>query len=154
MLNFQHASPSDAKCISLLIHSFSDSFLDPERLQDQEQFFLLTSEFAEREYISSPRYIYLNATINRKLIASAAIRDNHHLFHLFVSKQHQRIGVGTNLWHRIRNLAIENGNKGVFTVNSAPNSVPFYQRLGFVETSLLIRQHGVCFVPMRYSYNP
>lgn len=32
-----------------------------------------------------------------------------------------------------------------------PKSAPFLQRLGFIETSGLIRQHGVCFVPMRYT---
>jgi len=64
-----------------------------------------------------------------QLAGFIAIRDNSHLFHLFVGTAWQRQGLARRLWHMAR------GGDGNFTVNASNYAVPAYERLGFVRVA-------------------
>lgn len=80
-----------------------------------------------------------------------AIRDNSHLFHLFVAKEFQGRRLASQLWHIAKSNALIAGNPGSFTVNSSLNALAVYESFGFVREGEVQRMHGISFQPMRLS---
>ncbi len=77
-----------------------------------------------------------------------ALRDNQHLFHLFVAPTYHGTGLARRLWEVVRNAAVAKGNPGDFTVNSSLNAVVVYSKFGFIPTSEVKQMHGISFQPM------
>ena len=77
----------------------------------------------------------------------AALKDGNHLFHLFVAPPFQRKGLYKQPWVAVQSGA-KKGNK-TFIVNSTPNAVPVYEKLGFVATGPRKEMNGIAFVPMK-----
>ncbi|MBX3628150.1 MAG: GNAT family N-acetyltransferase [Rhizobacter sp.] len=142
------ATVSDAEEISKLIIELSEPFfLSPSR-EGAEPFLASVSKEAERGYLSASNFSYFVAKGNEKLLGFIALRDNSHLFHLFVAKEFQGKGLATQLWSTAKAKALGAGNPGEFTVNSSLNAVPVYERFGFVRQGEVQRMHGIAFQPM------
>jgi GNAT superfamily N-acetyltransferase len=143
------ATVSDAEEISKLIMELSEPFfLSPSR-EGAEPFLASVSKEAERGYLSASNFSYFAAKANDNLAGFIALRDNSHLFHLFVAKEFQGKGLATQLWSMAKAKALEAGNPGEFTVNSSLNAVPVYKRFGFVRQGEVQSMHGISFQPMR-----
>ena len=150
-MEFRAGSPADAEAIAALIASFQRELTDDPSGAGAEHFLATVSLQAEREYLGSARYRYLVAYSNSKLAGFIAIRDGSHLFHLFVDRSRQRQGIGRQLWERaLREVCVPNSD-GVVTVNSSLPAVPVYEAFGFVAAGSIQREHGISFLPMRYS---
>ena len=80
-----------------------------------------------------------------------AIRDNSHVFHLFIDKRWHRQGLARRLWEAARDAALQRGAGGVFTVNSSNYAVPVYEALGFERTAPTQCVKGLYFNPMRFT---
>ena len=78
-----------------------------------------------------------------------AMRENTHLFHLFVPRALHRQGMARQLWRAARDASIARGNTTGFTVNSSVYALPFYESLGFVATAPRVEADGIAYVPMR-----
>ncbi|ATJ87858.1 GNAT family N-acetyltransferase [Ralstonia solanacearum] len=78
----------------------------------------------------------------------AAIRDNAHLYHLFVDQRPQEKGFGTQRWAHAKRTAIQAGNRGHFTVNSTVFAVTVYEAFGFRVTGPKTERNGIPFFPM------
>lgn len=87
-----------------------------------------------------------------RLAGFIAIRDNSHLFHLFVGAAWQRQGLARRLWHAARAAAIARGGDGNFTVNASNYAVPAYERLGFVRMGPTQCVKGLSFNPMHLAW--
>ncbi|MBD1577736.1 GNAT family N-acetyltransferase [Vibrio sp. S11_S32] len=99
-------------------------------------------------YLSS-NYSYLVAiSDNNEVIGVVGIRDNSHLFHLFVHDSFQGIGLSRKLWEVAKNLAMKNGNRGRFTVNSALRAEQIYKNFGFNRIDGVRREKGMVDIPM------
>jgi GNAT superfamily N-acetyltransferase len=147
-MNLRPATPSDAEQLAALILSHRALLtLDPEG-HGAEQFFESVSERAVRGYLESDRYSYTVLEANGEILGFVAIRDQNHLFHMFVARKHQGKGVGRQLWESALRSATDNSNLLSFTVNSSPNAVPVYRRFGFTEASARVEVHGIAFIPM------
>lgn len=101
-------------------------------------------------FIASPAYHYLVGEMDRELAAVIALRDNSHLFHLFVDARFQQRGLASALWAHLRQHALDEGNPGEFTVNATLGAVPVYRRFGFAPVSGPITEDGIRYVRMRY----
>ena len=99
--------------------------------------------------LESPRYAYLIAELEGQMVGLVAMRDQKHLFHLFVAPAHQRIGIARALWERARQLSLRAAPITEFTVNSSLNAVPVYSSFGFVPAGAVMQVHGIAFLPMR-----
>src|SRR6476469_1358520 len=99
-MEFRAGSPSDADAIAGLIASFQSELTDDPSGVGAEEYLASVSVRAEREYLASERYRYLLAYSNSQLAGFIAIRDGSHLFHLFVDRSHQRLGIARRLWER------------------------------------------------------
>jgi predicted GNAT family N-acyltransferase len=80
-----------------------------------------------------------------------AMRDNRHLYHLFIAPRFQGQGLARTLWNTVRLAALASGNPGHFTVNASLTAVPVYERFGFVANGEKVETHGIAFLPMKLS---
>lgn len=104
---------------------------------------------AIEKYLSQEKYQYQIAHLDGELAGVVAMRDNIHLFHLFVPRTLHRQGVARRLWQAARDAALARGNTTGFTVNSSLYALLFYQSLGFVATGPKVEADGIAYVPMR-----
>ena len=153
-MNLRRGTVVDAGPIAELIASFqSDLILDPTGA-GADEFLSSVSESAERQYLESPKYSYFVAEENGTIAGLVAIRDNTHLYHLFVARQFHRNGLARRLWNKARDEAVRRGNPGEFTVNSSMNAIAVYTAFGFVPSAPITTKHGISFLPMRLSPSP
>lgn len=150
-MKVERADIADAPRISALIRQLSEPFLLSLSGEGAEQFFAAISESAIRGYISASNFDYFVAQQDNRLAGVIALRDNSHLFHLFVAEQFQGQGLGTQLWQMIKAKAIQSRNPSKFTVNASLNAVPVYEKFGFMVSGPIVQANGVAFQPMQLS---
>ncbi len=143
------ARETDSLAIATLIDSLVPHILAAPDAPAAEAFMASISPAAIAGYIRNPDYRYLLGFFGETLVGAAAIRDDSHLYHLFVDAQFQRRGIATALWAQLRDTAIAAGNTGAFTVNSSINAIAAYSRFGFVATGDVQHKNGLQFQPMR-----
>ena len=96
-------------------------------------------------------YQFFVALESDTLVGTAAIRLPSHLYYLFVDTQHQRRGIGRQLWNHARDWIASSPNHGPITVNSSLNAITAYERLGFAIAGPPEENHGVRYQPMRWA---
>lgn len=150
-MNIIAAKSSDAEEISELIIELSSPFYISSSREGAETFLASICPEAIRGYISANNFSYFIARLDGQLAGVVALRDNVHLFHLFVAEAFQGRGLATQLWRLVETNALQSGNQGEFTVNSSLNAVPVYERFGFVQEGSIQQINGILFQPMRIS---
>jgi GNAT superfamily N-acetyltransferase len=148
-MRIRAATDADANRISTLIHGLSGSFLLSSDGKGAESFFDSVSEQSIQSYIAASKFSYLVAEAESELTGVVAMRDNAHLYHLFVATAFQGKGLGRTLWLMVKDAALKAGNPGHFTVNSSLNAVPVYESFGFSPSGSKIETHGIAFLPMQ-----
>jgi GNAT superfamily N-acetyltransferase len=150
-MDIRVATREDAEAISALIHGLAHYFtLDPNGV-GAEEFLKTIAPKSIAEYISARNFCYRVGIVGGVLAGVVAVRDNKHLYHLFVSPQFQKRGLSAQLWNYIKAESIRLGSPGEFTVNSTPYAVPVYEAFGFKATGDKIETKGIAFVPMKLS---
>ena len=90
---------------------------------------------------------YYGAFDGKKLIGVTGIRpDRHHICFFFVDGRYHRLGIGTKLFHYLREVYPQ----VTITLNSSPYGVPFYKAVGFVATDVEQTINGIRFTPMKH----
>ena len=147
-MRIRKALLSDAKDISELISSLSVKFIADTFSSYGREFLLGTmTPQAIKKYIQSG-YRYHVAEVDGSLVGVVAVRDNKHLYHLFVAEEYQRQGIAKELWQLAMEECLNNGNAGEFTVNSSEYAQGVYRKLGFVAQPGPRIKNGVVFFPM------
>jgi GNAT superfamily N-acetyltransferase len=140
----------DAPAISRLLASLAHRCTVHPDGRGAERFFSGISESAVAGFIASPNYHYLVGEQDGELAGVIALRDNSHLYHLFIDARFQGQGLATVLWNHLKQHALAAGNPGEFTVNASLGAVPVYRQFGFAAVSGPIVEDGLCYVRMRY----
>ncbi|WP_045227273.1 GNAT family N-acetyltransferase [Methyloterricola oryzae] len=143
------ATLADATRISVLARHLTGKYIAyefPEEVAGR----LLTSmdEPAISSYLAAG-YRYHVAEENGELAGVVAMRDNRHIYHLFVAERFQGKGLARALWQAARAASLEAGNPAVFTVNSSRFAVGLYERLGFIGRGEVVDESGVIQIPMK-----
>jgi ribosomal protein S18 acetylase RimI-like enzyme len=126
--------PPDVPAVARLLETLARKSITCEFSPSaQEKFLLSNNEASIRGFIGSG-FRYWVAEKDKSIVGFVGIRDNSHLYHLFVSESEQRQGLARKLWHVAMAACREAGNTGRFTVNSSNNAVPVYESLGGVRT--------------------
>ena len=147
-MDIARGTSADAEAIGSLILGLSDPFfLDPSR-SGAGPFLASVQPESQRRYLEAGNYSYHVARSQGQLVGVVALRDNAHLFHLFVAKPYQGLGLARRLWQVVQAEALQAGNPGRFTVNASLNAVPVYERFGFLRQREVQRVHGIAFQPM------
>ncbi len=113
------------------------SFIEPSNLADRlrEDSFILVAE------------------VGSEMIGVVAMRDWSHIFLLFVDGKHQGKGIAKRLVQAALQRCEDEGRRpDKVTVNSSPNAVGAYERMGFVQTAEEELRHGVRAVPMAMDF--
>ena len=148
-MKIRPAVAADAPKISSLIHLRSHLLTVDPTGEGAEPFFASIRPDAIQNYITSQDFSYMVAEEKDRVVGVAALRNNSHLFNLFVDYEIQGQGVAGKLWASLREAALQNGNQGEFTVNASLNALPIYRHLGFVEVGEPMVKDGVGYVPMK-----
>ncbi len=142
------ATIEDASQICALINDLSDPFFVTRGGEGAEMFIHSISETAIKGYVTAPNFCYQVAESEGQLVGVVAMRDNSHLYHLFITPVFQSRGMGRALWQLAKEQAVRAGNPRRFTVNSSLGAVPVYERFGFVAGESTVAKHGIAFQPM------
>ncbi|MDP1540215.1 MAG: GNAT family N-acetyltransferase [Moraxellaceae bacterium] len=152
-LAIQLAREADSEIIAELVQSVAHYCLSDPSGSGAEGFINSISQESISKYINSADFIYALCFINSKLAGVAALRNNTHIYHLFVNPDFHRLGIGRKLWQFLKSEAENLGNPGSFTVNSSIFAVPVYSAFGFVPVGEPQVKNGVQFQPMQISAN-
>jgi len=143
------ASSSDAAAISQLIIPIAKEFVSREYSSEGEARMLDSmSEASIRNYMAQS-IEYLVAVVDGKIAGALAIKEQNHIFHLFVNKKSHRQGIAKALWQDWLEKRINlSGEASDFTVNSSKFAVDFYRELGFIASPCLFEKNGITCYPM------
>jgi len=143
------ADAADASAISGLILSLQPYLTIEPDGSGAEEFLVSLSPDIIRRNLQDEKYCYQLAFDGEALAGVVAVRDNTHLFSLYVGSPWHGQGLGKRLWEVARDAALARGNPGSFTVNSSTFAEAMYRHLGFGATGPVAEMHGIRFIPMR-----
>lgn len=152
-MRIRKATIADACAISHLIRPLAQTYIAQDFPPEGAANLLasMAPEAIERYFVAG--YEYHVADQNGVIVGVVGVRDNRHLFHLFVADEYQRRGFARQLWLVARDACRQSGNIGEFTVNSSVFALAMYRKFGFLETGRPETRHGVTSVPMKYVDN-
>ena len=139
-LEIRRATIGDAQNISELICELSIIYICHEFTKEGADALLASmSPDAIRKYIEAG-YQYHVAEISNRLIGISGVKDNSHLYHLFVAEKYHRQGIGNQLIGIITDYCKENKFQylTVKTLDESVNYEPydktraFYLKEGFI----------------------
>jgi GNAT superfamily N-acetyltransferase len=127
---------------------FCESIRPPYSPEGTQEFLRYAAPEAWRERQQSGHLTWV-AEIEGQLVGTIHLRNGNHVAMLFVRAQHQRSGVGRSLVQVATAQARTLQPPPKFmTVNSSPNAVPAYERMGFLPVGPEQTINGIRFVPM------
>jgi GNAT superfamily N-acetyltransferase len=153
-LTIRPAVAGDAAAISALILSLQPYLTIEADGAGAEEFLVSLAPEIIRRNLLAENYNYQLAFDGAALAGVVAVRDNTHLFSLYVGSPWHGRGVGKRLWEVARDAALARGNPGSFTVNSSSFAEGVYRHLGFTATGPVAEMHGIRFIPMRIELAP
>jgi N-acetylglutamate synthase-like GNAT family acetyltransferase len=148
-MQHREARITDARAISELIRPLAEKHIACELSPEGASNLLASMEPRAIEGYMTSGFKYHVAEDNGVVIGVVGVRDNSHLYHLFVADDYRGRGIAHDLWRVARAGCVEAGNVGEFTVNSSRFAVEMYRRFGFVETGPPETKNGVTSVPMK-----
>jgi GNAT superfamily N-acetyltransferase len=92
---------------------------------------------------------WLIAVHKGDLIGAIEMKNESHLSLLFVDKAWHHRGIARALFQQVKAMFYQKHSKDALTVNSTPNAIDFYIRMGFLPLSHEQEQGGIRFVPMQ-----
>lgn len=144
--------PVLAPAMAAMLRSLALEFILHESTPEGASTFLAENdEMGLRGYLARG-HVYHVALADGQLAGFIAIRDNSHVFHLFVGKPWQGRGLARRLWRMARAAAVAHGGDGNFTVNASNHAVAAYQAFGFVRVAPTQCVKGLYFNPMRLTW--
>ncbi len=152
-MEIRAATSRDAESISNLVRQLSAEYIAHEFTAEGREILLNSMTPAAIEKYMQSGFRYHVAEVGSQLVGVVGVRDNSHLYHLFVAESYQRQGVATGLWQLAMQACLDEGNPGEFTVNSSNYAQKVYETLGFVAQSGPQDKNGVIFIPMKLTIN-
>ena len=148
-ISIRDATPADAAAISQLVCKSARATIFANGPVNGCNYFLAMNTAAAIAGRMRANYGYYVAEEDGQVVGMIAMRDNEHLYHLFVEQACHGKGIGRRLWDHAREICRRNGNPGHYTVNSTPEAIPIYERFGFVATGKIETRNGLTALPMR-----
>lgn len=143
------ATPDDAPAIHALIMALQPMLTIAPDGEGADQFLASIQPEVLAANIGAENYRYQVACLGDTLAGVVALRDNTHLFSLYVAKPCHGQGIGRRLWQAARAEALQRGNPGSFTVNSSAYAEQMYLGWGFQPTATVQEHHGIRYIPMK-----
>jgi len=116
-------------------------------LSEQGQQSIRKSLDKDTSDIPKDSYQALKAEIRNQIVGYVAWRNGYHIAHLYVDAEYQGKGIGRLLLNEV----IKRTSCELLKVRSSLNAVPFYTKMGFVQTGNEAEINGIKFLPMEYT---
>lgn len=142
---YRSATPDDLPAVAAFVQRVYGIAIAPAELPEGQATFARYADAAAMAARTANHGVWV-AEAGGALVGALEVRDGTHLALLFVEPAWQRSGVGRGL------LAAAFGAPAAWpalTVNSTPDAVGAYARLGFVAQGPVEERHGIRSVPMR-----
>jgi GNAT superfamily N-acetyltransferase len=153
-MHVRRATIRDAARISELIRPLAERYIAHEFSPEGAANLLASMETEAICGYFESGYEYHVAEEEGELVGVVGVRDNSHLYHLFVADESRGRGVARRLWQVARDACRRAGSAGEFTVNSSRFAVGMYRKLGFVEIGPPETKDGVTAIPMKLADAP
>lgn len=143
-MNIRNAKEDDAEQIYNLVSSLSHFYLSSteESLPEWLLSSLELKEFKNR--LKNNEFTNLLCERNGNIIGYISIKNKNHIYHLFVSQEHQRKGIAKKLWKKAKNLCLSS----TYTVRSSLYAVPVYECFGFSKSKKIETKDNFQFQAM------
>lgn len=112
------------------------------------QKFIHPKQFLNRHKQGSEAWEIIN---NGERVAMCENRHQH-VFLLFVAKSHRKRGLGKQLLRHVQEEINRKEYLPYMTLNAAPNSLSFYEKLGFLAMGPEEDKNGIRSTPMKLSW--
>ena len=131
VLRIRLAQPDDARAIGVLSRRVVRRWVVPyqPRKIGRELLSRLTASVLRHKIKEGERFHL--AYLGDVLVGVAAMRDDRHLVHFYVSTRYQGRGISRRLWQRTLQDAVRRAGTRRFTLNATRCAVPVYVRFGF-----------------------
>ena len=140
---------TEIAAVAALMRAAAEEFIVHQSAPEAAAAFLRENDAtAIRGFVDSGTAYYVTE-VDGVLAGFIALRENKHVFHVFVDKRYHRRGLARAMFETVRRSAIAAGNPGLFTVNASNYAVPLYEKLGFVRTDGTLCRNGLEFNPMQ-----
>jgi len=150
-MEISKATVADAKAISELIIPLVRKYILPTCSGDGVNILLGSMNVQSITGYIESGCNYYKAMEQGEVVAVVGVRDNAHLYHLFVKEEYQGRGLAIELWELVKDECITKGNRGTFTVNSAVSAAGLYRKLGFIDQSDTRERGGIKDIPMLFT---
>jgi ribosomal protein S18 acetylase RimI-like enzyme len=141
--------PRDIEPVASLLSQLATEFIIGRfEAAAQEEFLRKNGADAIRKFLEGTHRYHV-AEIDGALAGFIGVRENKHLYHLFVAKAAQRRGIARALWEHAKRECAANGNSGSYTVNSSDYAICVYERLGFRRDGPAKMANGIEYNPMK-----
>ncbi len=148
-MNIRPVRETEIAAVAALLRAASEEFIVNKSSPEAAAAFLNENdESCIRAFILAGTAYYV-AELDGALAGFIALRENKHVFHVFVDKRYHRRGIARAMFERVRRDAIAAGNPGLFTVNASNYAVTLYEKLGFVRTDGTLCKNGLAYNPMQ-----
>ena len=148
-ISYRPIQPSEIAAVRDLILRVFDEFVAPLYAREGVATFhdyVSADKIADRLGVDHEMFV---AESGYKLIGIIETRNFRHISLLFVDKAFHGLGIGRSLISlAIAECRRENPDLRALTVNSSPNSVEVYARMGFNATGPEQTRDGIRFTPM------
>ena len=138
------ATSADVAEIRTLVMSLSHLYLKDNRDELPSWFRNSLTQESFQQRLDSTDYVNFVGVIDNELVGYLAMKRPSHLYHLFVSQQHQGKGLARAFWQHAMNQC----RADVYTLNSSLYAVPVYRKFGFIESAEVGEKDGIGFQPM------
>jgi len=144
-MNIREAKANDAQAVSSLAMSLGKYYNDDDPSGISPFFQKVISVESFERYLEKSEG-YENYVYEKKgvIVAYLSMLNGTHFFLLFVDKAEHKKGIAKALVEYVLKIK----EHKVYTVNASLYAVPFYEKLGFVPSALVQRQHGMTYQPM------
>ena len=148
-ISFRPLNPGDEVEVCNLVARSFNQFIAPGFSEDGIEEFFRYANPRELVKRSLGNHFMVVAEADGGLAGIIEIRERRHISMLFVDKEFHRKGIARELVRTaLGRIRSSGGAPEKLTVNSSTFAVPFYESLGFVQTSEPKIIHGVLHIPM------
>lgn len=140
----------DARAIGVLARRVARRWILPDQSRKAGALLLSgMSARAIRDKMLQGQRFYV-AFVDDVLAGVSAIRDDSHVFQLFVTTRYQGRGIGGELWQQMLRDGVRRAGTRRFTLNASRCALPVYLHLGFVPTAgETVSPRGIVATPMQ-----
>ncbi|MEL6871155.1 MAG: GNAT family N-acetyltransferase [Pseudomonadota bacterium] len=147
-MTIREAEKNDTDAMSALIDRVSRMHITAALEPEAERIFLDSCKPSKIVENMQCNIRYHVSILSNEIIGLIGVRDLSHVFHLFVDSAHHQTGLGRKLWKIALEASRSAGHTRAMTVNSSPNAVTFYEKLGFCVCGPTDHRNGITSIPM------